>query len=79
MGASAMLKPVPSEDAAVAVLMNMYDSEFINLIADTALRVLLPDLTSLRRTASDRRPTTAVGVFSTPVGTYVGTIRTAAR
>ncbi|MAM71796.1 MAG: hypothetical protein CMP91_11715 [Gammaproteobacteria bacterium] len=42
-GASAMLKLIPSEDLAVAVTMNVFDSEFINLLTDEILATALPD------------------------------------
>jgi CubicO group peptidase (beta-lactamase class C family) len=75
-GASAMLKLVPSEDAAVAVLMNVFDQEFVHRIADSALRVLLPDWKAPQPLASEQPSQRAIPPFPMPAGTYTGTIRT---
>jgi len=72
-----MLKLVPSEDAAVAVLMNVYDREFINQIADSALRVLLPEGNAPQLSAPDQLPPATIPPFPMPAGTYAGTIRMA--
>ena len=42
-GASAMLKLLPSEDIAVAVLMNVFDTEFVNRVTEETIRAMLPD------------------------------------
>jgi CubicO group peptidase (beta-lactamase class C family) len=41
-GASTMLRLLPSEDIAVAVLMNVYDRAFVNDVSDETIRALLP-------------------------------------
>ncbi len=76
-GASAMLKLVPSEDVAVAVLMNVYDPEFINRVTEETLRTMLPGYGAREgqaeggAAASARPPS-----FDLPPGTYTGEIRT---
>ncbi len=43
MGASTILKLIPSEDIAVAVLTNIYNREICNTIADEIINICLPD------------------------------------
>ena len=73
-GASAMLKLVPSEDIAVAVLMNAYDTEFINGVTEEAIRAVLPGYAAPKSPTADR--SAAPPSFALPAGTYSGEIRT---
>jgi CubicO group peptidase (beta-lactamase class C family) len=81
-GASAMLKLVPSEDVAVAVAMNMFDTTFVNEVADEALRVVLPDFGMPGPEAGKPEPRlgeTAApppSSFEIPAGAWSGEIRT---
>ncbi len=75
-GASAMLKLLPSEDIAVAVLMNVYDSEFANRVTDETIRAMLPDHGNPEGRAADRAAASAPPSFDLPAGTYSGEIRT---
>jgi CubicO group peptidase (beta-lactamase class C family) len=70
-GASAMLKLLPADDVAVAVLMNVYDSEFVNQVTEETLRAMLPAYRSPDRVAASAQPP-----FQLPTGTYSGEIRT---
>jgi CubicO group peptidase (beta-lactamase class C family) len=78
-GASAMLKLVPSEDAAVAVAMNMFDTEFVNKIADEAIRVVLPGFRDPAQPAAApaaaQASPPAAPSFKIPAGTWSGEIR----
>ncbi len=74
-GASAMLKLLPSEDIAVAVLMNVFDTEFINRVTEEAIRAMLPGYAPEARPA-DRAAASAPPSFELPAGTYSGEIRT---
>jgi CubicO group peptidase (beta-lactamase class C family) len=77
-GASAMLKLVPSEDAAVAVLMNVYATEFINLVTEETIRALLPGYGPLEGREEAPAPAPASPAqppsFDMPPGTYAGEI-----
>jgi hypothetical protein len=73
-GASAMLKLLPSEDIAVAVLMNVYDTEFINGLTEETIRAALPGNAAPKSPTADRRA--APPSFGLPAGTYSGEIRT---
>jgi CubicO group peptidase (beta-lactamase class C family) len=53
-GASAMLKLLPSEDIAVAVLMNVYDTEFVNRVTEETIRAMLPDYGNAEGQTADR-------------------------
>jgi hypothetical protein len=76
-GASAMLKLVPSENIAVAVLMNVYDTEFINRITEETIRILLPGQGAPEGRTEGRAPVSAQPPpFDLPPGTYTGEIRT---
>ena len=74
-GASAMLKLLPSQDIAVAVLMNVYDAEFINRVTEETIRAMLLDCGNLEGQAADRVAATAPPSFELPAGTYSGEIR----
>jgi len=75
-GASAMLKLVPSEDIGIAVLMNVYDTEFINRVTEETIRVMLPGYGALGEEAADRAAASVPPSFNLPAGTYSGEIRT---
>lgn len=75
-GASAMLKLLPSEDIAVAVLMNVYDTEFVNRVTDETIRVMLLDYGKPEGQAADRAASSEPPLFDLPAGTYSGEIRT---
>lgn len=78
-GAGAMLKLVPSEDIAVAVLLNIYDRqnswEEAQMLANAAVGVLLPDFEKKARTQSS-----SDSVHVVPgrkyYGTWTGEIKT---
>jgi CubicO group peptidase (beta-lactamase class C family) len=74
-GAGAMLKLLPSEDIAVAVLMNAYDTEFINRVTEEAIAALLPGSGGLEGSMAGRA-SPAPPPFILPAGTYSGEIRT---
>jgi CubicO group peptidase (beta-lactamase class C family) len=81
-GASAMLKLVPSEDAAVAVLVNAYATEFINLVTEETMRALLPGYGAAGDRAKASAPAAAPAQppsVDMPPGTYTGEIRTLER
>lgn len=69
-GASAMLKFMPSEDIAVAVLMNVFDSELITQIADEAIYALAPP-----QKDTELAKGVAAPQFKLPTGKYSGEIR----
>lgn len=76
-GASAMLKLVPSEDIAVAVLMNVFDTEFINRVTEETIRILLPGHGARDGQTESRALVPAEPPpFELPPGTYTGEIRT---
>ncbi len=75
-GASAMLKLLPSEDIAVAVLMNVYDSEFVNRVTEETIQAMLPNYGNPEGQAADRVAASAPPSFDLPAGTYSGEIRT---
>lgn len=75
-GASAMLKLLPSEDIAVAVLMNVYDTEFVNRVADAVLQAMLPDYGEQEGEGADRVAESSSPSFDLPVGRYSGGIIT---
>jgi CubicO group peptidase (beta-lactamase class C family) len=75
-GASAMLKFVPSEDIAVAVAMNVFDTEFVNRVTEETLRALLPGYGTPEGPAADRVPAAATPTFELLAGSYSGEIRT---
>ena len=75
-GASAMLKLLPSEDIAVAVLMNVYDTEFINRVTEETIRAVLPGYAAPKSPTVDRSVAPAPPSFALPAGTYSGEIRT---
>jgi CubicO group peptidase (beta-lactamase class C family) len=79
-GASAMLKLVPSENIAVAVLINVFDSEFVNGLADETIGALLAGYGDAQSKAASPAPATvsasAPSPFEIPAGTYSGEIRT---
>lgn len=75
-GASAMLKLVPSEDLAVAVLMNVYDTEFINEVTEETIWAVLPGYAAPKSPTADRSVAPAQPSFNLPAGTYSGEIRT---
>jgi CubicO group peptidase (beta-lactamase class C family) len=75
-GASAMLELLPSEDIAVAVLMNVYDTEFVNRVADETIRAMLPDYGIPKGQTADRLAASTPPSFDLPAGTYSGEIRT---
>jgi CubicO group peptidase (beta-lactamase class C family) len=76
-GASVMLKLVPSEDLAVAVLMNVYDSEFVNRLADETIRAVLPDFEISGNTTAGRvQPPPP---FELPTGAFAGEVRVSGR
>jgi len=75
-GASAMLKLVPSEDLAVAVMMNVYDTEFINGVTEETIRAMLPGHAAPKSPTADRSTAPAPPSFNLPAGTYSGEIRT---
>jgi CubicO group peptidase (beta-lactamase class C family) len=75
-GASAMLKLLPAEDIAVAVLMNVYDTEFVNLVTEETIRAMLPGYGTPQAPTSDRAAATTSPSFDLPPGTYIGEIRT---
>ncbi len=74
-GASAMLKLLPSEDIAVAVLMNVFDTEFVNRVTEVALRAMVPDYGKSEGQTADRIAASAPPSFDLPAGTYSGEIR----
>jgi CubicO group peptidase (beta-lactamase class C family) len=75
-GASAMLKLVPSEDTTVAVLMNVFDTEFINRVTEETIGAALPGY-AVRGGQADRAPASvAPPSIDLPAGTYSGEIRT---
>jgi len=69
-GASAMLKFMPSEDIAVAVLMNTFDPGLIKQIADEAIYAL-----ALPQKAKVLAKGAAAPQFKLPTGKYSGEIR----
>lgn len=73
-GASVMLKLLPDEDIAVAVLMNVFDREFVNHVADEAIRVLVPNHGKPIR--QQNKGAAAAPLFKLPVGRYTGKIHT---
>jgi hypothetical protein len=75
-GASAMLKLLPSENIAVAVLMNVYDREFVNQVTDETIRALLPAYGNQEGQAADQVTVSSPPQFDLPVGRYSGEIRT---
>jgi CubicO group peptidase (beta-lactamase class C family) len=75
-GASAMLKLIPSEDLAVAVLMNVYDREFVNEVTDETIRALLPTYGNQKGGAADHVEGGSPPRFDLPIGRYAGEIRT---
>lgn len=75
-GASAMLKFLPSDDIAVAVLMNVYDTEFVNRVTEETLRALLPSYGTPESPPTDFVAPTAPPPFDLPARTYSGEIRT---
>ena len=75
-GASAMLKLLPSEDIAVAVLMNVFDTEFVNRMTEETLRAMLPDYGNPESQAADRVAASVPPSFDLPTGTYSGEIKT---
>ena len=75
-GASAMLKLLPSEDIAVAVLMNVYDSEFVNRVTDETIRAMLAGYGTPGGQAGDHAAASAPPLFELPAGRYSGEIRT---
>lgn len=75
-GASAMLKLLPSEDIAVAVLMNVYDREFANRVTDETIRATLPDYGKPEGQTADRVAASSPPSFDLPAGMYSGEIRT---
>jgi CubicO group peptidase (beta-lactamase class C family) len=75
-GASTMLKLLPSEDIAVAVLMNMYDREFVSQVTDETIRALLPDYRDREGQAADLVSAPSPPQLELPVGRYSGEIRT---
>ena len=75
-GASAMLKFLPSQDIAVAVLMNVYDTEFINRVTEETIRAILPDYGNPEGQVAARAAASAPPSFDLPAGTYSGEIRT---
>lgn len=75
-GASAMLKLVPSNDIAVAVLMNVYDREFVNQVTDETIRALLPAYANQEGQAADRAAVSSPSQFDLPVGRYSGEVHT---
>lgn len=78
-GASAIMRLVPKEDVAVVVLTNISNDDqatALNLIADAALRALIPDWKVPQTQISDQdapRPVTAVPALA---GRWVGSIHT---
>jgi len=74
-GASAMLKLLPSQDIAVAVLMNVYDTEFVNRVTEETIRAILPDYGNREGQAADRVAASAPPSFDLPKGMYSGEIR----
>ena len=75
-GASAMLKLLPSEDIAVAVLMNVYDTDFVNQVAEATLQAMLPDYGELEGQMANRVAESSSPSFDLPVGRYSGGIIT---
>jgi hypothetical protein len=75
-GASAMLKLLPSEDIAVAVLMNVYDTDFVNQVAEATLQAMLPDYGELEGQVANRVAESSSPSFDLPVGRYSGGIIT---
>jgi hypothetical protein len=75
-GASAMLKLLPSEDIAVAVLMNVFDTEFINRVTEETIRAVLPDYGKPEEQKAARVGAAAPPSFDFPAGAYSGEIRT---
>jgi hypothetical protein len=73
-GASAMLKLLPSEDIAVAVLMNVYDTEFVNRVTEKTIGALVPGYGQARGQATDRVAPSAPPPFELAGGTYSGVI-----
>lgn len=74
-GASAMLKLVPSEDVAVAVLMNVFDTEFVSRVTEEAIGAVLPGYAVRGSQAERLEASTAPPSFDLPAGTYSGEIR----
>jgi CubicO group peptidase (beta-lactamase class C family) len=75
-GASAMLKLVPSEDTAVAVLMNVFDTEFVNRVAEETIGAMLPGYAVRGGQADREAASVAPPSFELAAGTYSGEIRT---
>ncbi|HVP50158.1 MAG TPA: serine hydrolase domain-containing protein [Candidatus Bathyarchaeia archaeon] len=75
-GASVMLKLLPSEDVAVAVAMNVFDTEFINRVTEETIGAVLPDYERPKGQAAARIDAAAPPSFDFPAGTYSGEIRT---
>ena len=78
-GASAMLKLVPAEDLAVAVLINEFDTEFINEVTEETIRAMVPGYAAPKSPVADRSAAPAPPSFDLPAGTYSGGIRTLER
>jgi hypothetical protein len=75
-GASVMLKLLPSEDIAVAVLMNMFDPEFVNRVTEETIRAMLPKYGNPEGRPADPVAASSPPSFDLPAGTYTGEIRT---
>jgi CubicO group peptidase (beta-lactamase class C family) len=75
-GASAILKLVPSEDTAVAVLMNVFDTEFVNRVTEETIGAVLPGYAVRGGQADRAAASVAPPSFDLPAGTYSGEIRT---
>jgi hypothetical protein len=71
-----MLKFVPSEDIAVAVAMNVFDTEFVNQVTEETLRAILPGYGNPESGAAERAAASATPPFELPAGSYSGEIRT---
>ncbi|MGD0782912.1 MAG: serine hydrolase domain-containing protein [Candidatus Aminicenantales bacterium] len=76
-GASALLKLVPKEDLAAAVLINAYDSEFINRVADAVIQAVLPAYGTPASRPAGNSPADAAPPFEPPAGVYAGEVRLA--
>ena len=73
-GASAMLKLIPSEDIAVAVLMNVFDSQFVNQVTDEAIQAVLSNYSNPETLALEQIEAPAQPSFRIPAGRYSGDI-----
>jgi hypothetical protein len=71
-----MLKLQPAEDIAVAVLTNVYDTEFINEVTEETILAMLPRHGTPEGRTPDRVAASAPPSFDLPEGTYSGEIRT---